>query len=78
MKKLNELTLKEYTSLNKSGMLYEFYPEATGSWDKDCKIDIIVDKGKMDKIKTYYEINKERIKDKKKIYNEQYHLTKKE
>lgn len=26
---------KEYESLLKSGMFWEFYPELTGQWDKD-------------------------------------------
>lgn len=37
MKELKDLSLEEYNSLNKLGMLYEFYPSASGSWNKDCK-----------------------------------------
>lgn len=36
LKTLDELTRKEYKTLLNTGMLYEFYPEATG----DYRIDI--------------------------------------
>lgn len=35
MKNLNKLTEKEYKSLDKAGMLYVLYPEATGDYNKD-------------------------------------------
>lgn len=34
-KPLNDLTLEEYDTLQDCGMLFEFYPEATGNWKKD-------------------------------------------
>jgi len=36
MKQLNELNILDYFTLQGSGMLYEMYPEATGSFVKDC------------------------------------------
>jgi len=36
MKQLKDLTKKEYESLDKAGMLYVFYPEATGNYKNDC------------------------------------------
>ena len=30
-------TEKDYLSLKSSGMLWEFYPEFSGDWDKDFK-----------------------------------------
>lgn len=33
---LKHLPLSAYTFLDKMGMLYEFYPEATGKWENDC------------------------------------------
>jgi hypothetical protein len=37
MKKLNNLTDKEYKKLDKAGMLYVLYPEATGDYELDVK-----------------------------------------
>lgn len=37
MKKLKELTKKEYKALDLAGTLYVFHPEATGSFSDDCK-----------------------------------------
>lgn len=36
MKSLVELTQKEYQGLYEVGMLWEIYPDASGSWQKDC------------------------------------------
>lgn len=33
---LKNLPLSAYTFLDKMGLLYELYPEATGNWEKDC------------------------------------------
>ncbi len=33
---LKNLPLSAYNFLDKLGLLYEFYPEATGSWKNDC------------------------------------------
>jgi len=33
---LKNLPLSAYTFLDKMGLLYELYPEATGNWKKDC------------------------------------------
>ena len=37
MKQLKDLTREEYNKLNKSGMLFEIYPEAEGLYIDDCK-----------------------------------------
>lgn len=37
MKQLRDLTEKEYNKLDKIGMLYVLYPEATGKWRDDCQ-----------------------------------------
>jgi len=34
--KLENLPLSAYSFLQKMGMLYEFYPNATDCWEKDC------------------------------------------
>jgi hypothetical protein len=34
--KLENLPLSAYVFLQKMGMLYEFYPEATDNWRNDC------------------------------------------
>ena len=34
-KRMSEFTLDEYKMLEKTGMMYEFYPWATGQWLKD-------------------------------------------
>lgn len=43
MKLLNELSLQEYNHLKSTGILWEVYPEATGSIDDDldavCQIE---------------------------------------
>lgn len=36
MLKLTELTQSKYESLKDGGMLFEFYPDATGNFEKDC------------------------------------------
>lgn len=33
---LKNLPMSAYSLLDKLGMLYELYPEATGEWDIDC------------------------------------------
>lgn len=33
---LKNLPLSAYIFLDKLGMLYELYPEASGDWKKDC------------------------------------------
>ena len=40
MKKLTELTLEEYSSLNKMGFLFEIYPSATGSYKNDVELKV--------------------------------------
>lgn len=42
MRKLTDLSEKEYTTLKKMGFLYEFFPEATGDWKADCNSGISV------------------------------------
>ena len=37
MKELKDLTLQEYEGLKKSGLLWEFYPEATGGAYEDLE-----------------------------------------
>jgi hypothetical protein len=32
------MTSKQYESLKASGMMYEFFPKATGNYEVDCKI----------------------------------------
>lgn len=39
MRKLSDLSLDEYVVLNNMGMLYEFWPEATGNFINDCRSD---------------------------------------
>lgn len=36
MSQLRDLYEEEYIALLKSGLMWEVYPEATGSYDKDC------------------------------------------
>ena len=36
MKNLHDLTKQEYAQLLKSGMFWEFYPQATGIYEEDC------------------------------------------
>ena len=38
MKQLKLLSEKEYEALKKTGMLYEFYPEASGNWTRDIVV----------------------------------------
>lgn len=38
MKKLNDFTREEYDKLLNIGMLYEFYPHATGNWNDDVGV----------------------------------------
>ena len=44
MKKLTELTLAEYTNLNKIGFLFEIYPLATGSYKNDVELVNLIPK----------------------------------
>ena len=37
MKKLQELTLKEYTDLRRSGLMLIVFPDATGDFREDCE-----------------------------------------
>jgi len=37
---LSNLTKDEYYWLQKSGFLFEFYPEATGDYYKDCQVEL--------------------------------------
>lgn len=37
-KPLSELSLEEYNALKSSGMFWERYPEATGSYEEDCNM----------------------------------------
>lgn len=38
MRELESLSYEEYQALNRMGMLFEFYPEATGDWYEDRNI----------------------------------------
>jgi hypothetical protein len=35
MREIHELTLEEYNLLKATGMMFEFYPDATGTYSKD-------------------------------------------
>ena len=41
MIRLQDLTLQAYSRLKASGMLYEFYPEATGKPDDDLQAVVV-------------------------------------
>jgi hypothetical protein len=35
LKRMSEFSLEEYKQLERTGLMYEFYPWATGQWLKD-------------------------------------------
>lgn len=44
MTRLQDMSKEEYEALMKSGMMFEFYPEATGNYHEDCYLPALQEK----------------------------------
>jgi hypothetical protein len=50
MPALKNLPLSAHNFLKKIGMLWEFYPEATGEWSEDCEKPIPISIKELNKL----------------------------